>query len=220
MRRVRPEPGFFPLAVNQQGIRAAFAQLRDNWTVTIRRAYGRNLEHMVNVIRELGILPVEVLPNSPGKNAADVALIIDAMAEMYEDRVDGFCFVSGDGDLTRLAIAARERGFPVIVFGGPVTPASLRKACTEFHLHSVRSARHTKSAKSAKQSSEHEFFCTSDGAQQPGRLRSPRERTDRGLRANHTPEHQSCRLQARPNLRAPSFRGNLPEGAPAINRRN
>jgi hypothetical protein len=47
--------------------------------------------------------------------------------------MDAFCLVTGDGDFTRLAIAIREKGLPVLVFGGASAPISLRRASTEFH---------------------------------------------------------------------------------------
>ncbi|HEY3703694.1 MAG TPA: NYN domain-containing protein [Terracidiphilus sp.] len=119
--------------VNQSGIHSVFEQLHKAWNPTYRRAYGRGLTSRAETFRRHGILPVEVVSNSPGKNAADIALLIDAMNELHARRVDAFCLVTGDGDFTRLAIAIRERGLPVLGFGGPTTPASLRAACTEFY---------------------------------------------------------------------------------------
>ena len=56
------------------------------------------------------------------------------MTELSLGRSEAFCIVSGDGDFSRLAQIIRERGLPVLVFGPESTPASLRTACTEFHL--------------------------------------------------------------------------------------
>jgi hypothetical protein len=119
--------------VHVRGISSALLKLEEDWNVTYRRAYGRGLISKVDVFREHGIVPVEVMYNTPGKNAADIALIIDAMSELHAGRVDAFCLVTGDGDFTRLATTVRENGVPVIVFGGHSTPMSLRSACTEFH---------------------------------------------------------------------------------------
>ena len=122
--------------VNEHGIRSVFEKIQEHWNPTYRRAYGHGLTSSADVFREYGILAVEVIPNSPGKNAADVALIIDAMSELNSCRVDAFCLLTGDGDFTRLAIAIREKGLPVLVFGGDSAPISLRRAGTEFHeLH-------------------------------------------------------------------------------------
>jgi hypothetical protein len=120
--------------VHEPGIRYVFEKLTDEWNATYRRAYGRGLMNRADIFRKYGILPIDVVSNTPGKNAADMALIIDAMTELHTNRVDAFCLVTGDGDFTRLAIAFRERGLPVLGFGAASTPASLRSACTEFHV--------------------------------------------------------------------------------------
>jgi hypothetical protein len=127
--------------VGVQGIRFVFERLSQEWNPTFRRAYGRGLLNRAQVFRESGIVPVEVVSNSPGKNAADMALVIDAMSELHARRVDAFCLVSGDGDFTRLALAIRERGLPVLGFGRISTPQSLRAACTEFHVLANPTAR-------------------------------------------------------------------------------
>lgn len=67
-----------------------------------------------------------------GKNAADIALVIDAMDMLHAGSVDGFCLVSGDADFTRLAARIREHGLEVFGFGGPATPESFREACRSF----------------------------------------------------------------------------------------
>ena len=76
-----------------------------------------------------------------GKNAADIALVIDAMDLLHAGRVDGFCLVTSDSDFTRLATRIREHGCEVYGFGGPATPESFRAACRPFlHLTSMAPA--------------------------------------------------------------------------------
>jgi len=76
-----------------------------------------------------------------GKNAADIALVIDAMDLLHAGRVDGFCLVTSDSDFTRLATRIREQGSEVYGFGGPATPESFRAACRPFlHLTSMAPA--------------------------------------------------------------------------------
>ena len=67
-----------------------------------------------------------------GKNAADIALVIDAMDLLHTGKVDGFCLVTSDGDFTRLATRIREQGLDVLGFGGPQAPESFREACRSF----------------------------------------------------------------------------------------
>ena len=120
--------------VNDEAVRSVFAHLRGGgWDIPYRRAYGRELIRRAGLLRDHGILPVEVMPNSPGKNSTDIALVIDAMLQLHAGSVDAMCLVSSDGDFTRLGLTIRERGVPVIVFGGPGTPTALRSSCTEFH---------------------------------------------------------------------------------------
>lgn len=118
--------------VSGKWLPAIFEQLEPFWNLHLRRAYGVNLRSLQQAMRIHGVLPVEVLPNSNGKNAADHALIIDVMKELYCGIADAFCLVSGDGDFTRLAQMLREAGKTVFGFGPKHTPVSLRNACTSF----------------------------------------------------------------------------------------
>lgn len=67
-----------------------------------------------------------------GKNASDIALVIDAMDLLHSGRFDGFCLVSSDSDFTRLAARIREQGVDVYGFGERKTPESFRQACRRF----------------------------------------------------------------------------------------
>ena len=70
--------------------------------------------------------------NTTGKNAADIALVIDAMDLMHKGKLDGFCLVSSDSDFTRLAQRLREDGLVVYGFGERKTPEAFRSACNRF----------------------------------------------------------------------------------------
>ncbi len=67
-----------------------------------------------------------------GKNASDIALVIDAMDLLHTGRFDGFCLVSSDSDFTGLASRIREQGIDVYGFGEQKTPESFRQACRRF----------------------------------------------------------------------------------------
>ncbi|UWZ84987.1 NYN domain-containing protein [Occallatibacter riparius] len=113
-------------------------ELFSEWEIHLRRAYGSNVIAQQEVLRELSIVPVEVLRNINTKNAADLTLAVDAMEELCLGFSDGICIVSGDSDFTRLVQRIRERGKSAIVYGNANTPASLRNACTAFHLVGVK----------------------------------------------------------------------------------
>jgi len=73
-----------------------------------------------------------IMPHTTGKNASDIALVIDAMDLLYSGRFDGFCLVSSDSDFTRLAARIREQGLDVYGFGEQKTPESFVRACRRF----------------------------------------------------------------------------------------
>jgi hypothetical protein len=113
---------------------AILKQLSENWDIYLRRAYCAKVIAHEEILRELSIVPVEVLRNACQKNAADLNLAVDAMEELCLGISNGICIVSGDSDFTRLVQRIREKGKAAIVFGNSNTPASLRNACTAFHL--------------------------------------------------------------------------------------
>jgi len=104
--------------------------------VTIRRNYGDWTENNMNSWKETlhtyAIQPIQQFRYTVGKNATDSALIIDAMDILYEGVVEGFCLVSSDSDLTRLATRIREKGFFVMGIGKKTTPRSFVNACQVF----------------------------------------------------------------------------------------
>ena len=104
-----------------------------------RRAYGMvscfaNSAGWQKAQREYGIVARPLVSNISGKNAADIALVIDAMEFLYKSPCDGIVIVSSDSDFTALATKIREGGKVAYGFGGEKTPASFRSACTKFFL--------------------------------------------------------------------------------------
>ena len=84
--------------------------------------------------------------NTVGKNASDIALVIDAMDLMHTGRFDGFVLVSSDSDFTRLASRLREQGLEVFGIGARKTPEAFRKACKRFiYLENLGGASETES---------------------------------------------------------------------------
>jgi hypothetical protein len=77
-------------------------------------------------------MPHQNFAYTTGKNASDIALVIDAMDLLHSGRLDGFCLVSSDSDFTRLAARIREQGIDVYGFGEQKTPESFRRACRRF----------------------------------------------------------------------------------------
>jgi uncharacterized LabA/DUF88 family protein len=85
-----------------------------------------------DVLQKYAIDPYQQFAYTTGKNASDIALVIDAMDLLHSGRFDGFCLVSSDSDFTRLASRLREEGADVYGFGAHKTPESFRQACRRF----------------------------------------------------------------------------------------
>ncbi|MCK9930631.1 NYN domain-containing protein [Frankia sp. Mgl5] len=104
--------------------------------VRVRRAYGDwsgSLRNWKKTLQELSIRPVQVFAAVKGKNAADLALTIDAMDLLHSGSVDAICIASSDSDFTRLAERIRESGLTVHGFGEETkTNPGLPAACDTF----------------------------------------------------------------------------------------
>ena len=69
---------------------------------------------------------------TPGKNSSDIALVIDAMDLLHDQKLDGFCVVSSDSDFARLAVRLRKDEITVYGFGKKNTPLGFQMACCNF----------------------------------------------------------------------------------------
>ena len=86
-----------------------------------------------------------------GKNATDMAMVIDAMDILYSGKVDGFCLVTSDSDFTKLAMRLREEQTDAIGMGESKTPLALTKACNKFiHLDLISGEVEEKAAENGK----------------------------------------------------------------------
>ena len=105
---------------------------------TVRRIYGDfsngRLASWNVAIRSRSIVPCHQPALVRGKNAADIALAVDAMDLMYRERLDGVVLMSSDSDFTRLAQRLREGGLAVWGFGENKTPEAFRAACNRFEI--------------------------------------------------------------------------------------
>jgi uncharacterized protein (TIGR00288 family) len=104
--------------------------------VTIRKAYGnwksRTLKQWEELLHEYAIQPVQQYDLTKGKNASDIALVIDAMDVMYTKNIDVMCFVSSDCDFTPMVTRALAEGKVVLGFGERKTPSPFVNACSKF----------------------------------------------------------------------------------------
>ena len=100
---------------------AIFEEIVKLGEANVRRIYGdfsgTRLAGWNKQIQSLAILQHQQRSDTTGKNASDIALVIDAMDLMHKGKLDGFCLVSSDSDFARLAQRLREDGLVVYGFG-------------------------------------------------------------------------------------------------------
>lgn len=118
-----------------------FEELENYGLSTYRRIYGnwsRSNGWTEGILLEHSIMPVQQFSYTTGKNATDMAMVIDAMDILYKNKVQGFCLVTSDSDFTRLAQRLREENMFVLGMGESKTPQALTRACNKFiHLNLV-----------------------------------------------------------------------------------
>ncbi|WP_417541477.1 NYN domain-containing protein [Methylophaga thalassica] len=104
--------------------------------VTIRKAYGNwkspTLKAWEELLHEYAIQPIQQFDLTKGKNASDIALVIDAMDVMYTKQIDVMCFVTSDSDFTPMVTRALAEGKVVLGFGERKTPLPFVNACSKF----------------------------------------------------------------------------------------
>ena len=112
------------------------SELASHGVVNIRKAYGnwtkKGLAGWQKVLHEYAIQPVQHFDIVKGKNATDMALLIEAMDILYTKDVQTFCLVSSDCDFTPLCLRLRADGKRVIGFGDRKTPDPFVNSCTHF----------------------------------------------------------------------------------------
>jgi uncharacterized LabA/DUF88 family protein len=103
---------------------------------SIRRAYGnwkkQELRGWEELLHEHAIRPMQQFDYSKGKNASDMAMVIDALDLLYSDRPEAFGIVSSDADFTPLVMYLRAKGAAVYGFGAQKTPEPFVNACSRF----------------------------------------------------------------------------------------
>ncbi|MBA4098051.1 MAG: Maebl [Rhodospirillum sp.] len=113
-----------------------FEEIAQLGEASVRRIYGdftrAGLRGWTDILAKHAIIAHQQFAYVTGKNASDIALVIDAMDLMHSGRFEGFCLISSDSDFTRLAARIREQGLDVFGFGERKTPESFRQACRRF----------------------------------------------------------------------------------------
>lgn len=112
------------------------AEVARHGVANVRRAYGDwknpRLKHWESVLHEYAIRPIQQFAYSRGKNASDMAMVIDAMDLLYARNLDGFAIVSSDADFTPMVMRLLTEGVKVYGFGERKTPEPFVNACSKF----------------------------------------------------------------------------------------
>ena len=115
-----------------------FHEISTRGRIVVKRAYGNwhkptlKKKNWGEIIKRLAIKAEQQFDYVSGKNATDMALVIDTIELLYTNLYDAFVIVSSDSDYTPLAIKLREAGVYVMGVGEQKTPVAFRNACDEF----------------------------------------------------------------------------------------
>lgn len=103
--------------------------------VTIRRVYGNwrhpALSSWQAMASHYGLQTIHTSHPVAGKNAADIAITVDAM-DLFAQGVRHFCLATSDADYVPLVRRLRAGGCFVLGIGRPETPDALKSAYTVF----------------------------------------------------------------------------------------
>lgn len=103
--------------------------------LVVRRGYGNHCT-LANKWQEalvrLAFTPRLQYQYAAGKNTSDIALALDAIEDLFDQRADTYCLVTSDSDFAYLCRKLRERGATVYIVGEEKTPEALRNASDQF----------------------------------------------------------------------------------------
>lgn len=117
-------------------IEGVIREVSTHGRIVVKRAYGNwkkeTLKNWEDELKRLAIKAEQQFDYVSGKNATDIALVIDAINLLHKDIYDAFVIVASDSDYTPLAINLHESGVYVMGVGEKKTPESFRNSCDEF----------------------------------------------------------------------------------------
>jgi len=122
--------------VSAKYIESIFDDLSQYGTVNIRRAYGnwkdKKLSGWENVLQDYNIQPIQQFAYTKGKNATDIAMIIDIMDILYTKELEAIVLITSDSDFTPIVTRILSDGVTVYGYGESKTPMPFVNACSQF----------------------------------------------------------------------------------------
>ena len=117
-------------------LESVIQEISANGRIVVKRAYGNwrkgSLKNWENELKRLAIKAEQQFDYVAGKNATDMALVLDTLDLLHSGIYDAFVIVASDSDYTPLAIKLHESGVYVMGVGEKKTPEPFRNACDEF----------------------------------------------------------------------------------------
>lgn len=105
-------------------------------TVIIRHAYGNwkdpKLKGWEDILNEYSIKPIQQFAYTKGKNASDIAMVIDAMDLLYTRDLSAIALLTSDSDFTPIVSRVLANGLTVYGYGEEKTPTPFVNACSQF----------------------------------------------------------------------------------------
>lgn len=122
---------------NKNSIKDIMTQIANLGNARIKRIFGDLRQPHMNGWKEIaeafGFIEFHQTSYTSGKNATDIAMVIEAMRIMYTNKdITGMCLVSSDSDFTPLISILKEHSIMVYGFGKETTPLSFKRACDIF----------------------------------------------------------------------------------------
>lgn len=122
--------------VSSKYIESIFEDLSQYGTVNIKRAYGdwkdKKLIGWEKVLHEYNIKPIQQFAYTKGKNATDIAMIIDIMDILYTKDLEAIVLITSDSDFTPIVTRILSDGLTVYGYGESKTPMPFVNACSQF----------------------------------------------------------------------------------------
>jgi len=122
--------------VSAKFIESIFDDLSQYGTVNIRRAYGdwkdKKLYAWENILQDYNIKPIQQFAYTKGKNATDIAMIIDIMDILYTKELEAVVLITSDSDFTPIVTRILSDGLTVYGYGEFKTPMAFVNACSQF----------------------------------------------------------------------------------------
>ena len=122
--------------VSSKYIESIFDDLSQYGTVNIRRAYGdwkdKKLYGWENILQDYNIKPIQQFAYTKGKNATDIAMIIDIMDILYTKDLEAVVLITSDSDFTPIVTRILSDGLTVYGYGESKTPMAFVNACSQF----------------------------------------------------------------------------------------